>query len=109
MLTVFLPLLIFRESKKHRNINKVAGLSRDWVGAKNLFMCFLFRSFLMGEKKHINKIPPKIPGQSRENFVTCFYFYVFFSLPRYEPSLLCVLSATLILSKNSHVLAQNLG
>ena len=29
----------------------------------------------MGEKKHINKIPPKIPGQSRENVV-----YVFFSL-----------------------------
>ena len=29
----------------------------------------------MGEKKHINKIPPKIPGQSRENFV-----YAFFSL-----------------------------
>ena len=23
----------------------------------------------MGEKKHINKIPPKIPGQSREKFV----------------------------------------
>ena len=29
----------------------------------------------MGEKKHLNKIPPKIPGQPRENFV-----YVFFSL-----------------------------
>ena len=28
-----------------------------------------------GGEKHINKIPPKIPGQSRENFV-----YVFFSL-----------------------------
>ena len=26
--------------KKHININKFAGLSRDWVGAKNLFMCF---------------------------------------------------------------------
>ena len=36
---------------------------------------FFFGSFLMGEKKHINKIPPKFPGQSRENFV-----YVFFSL-----------------------------
>ena len=60
--------------KKHININKFAGLPQDWVGAKNLFMCF-FGSFLMGEKKHINKIPPKIPGQSRENFV-----YVFLSL-----------------------------
>ena len=61
--------------KKHININKFAGLSRDWVGAENLFLCFFFGSFLMGEKKHINKIPPKIPGQSREIFV-----YVFFSL-----------------------------
>ena len=62
-----------RERKKH--INKFAGLSRDWVGANNLFMCFSFGPFLMGEKKHINKIPPKIPGQARDNFV-----YVFFSL-----------------------------
>ena len=34
----------------------------------------------MGEKKHINKIPPKIPGQSRENFV-----YVFCSLYKFIP------------------------
>ena len=65
---------IFQGKKKHININKFAGLSRDWVGAEKLFMCF-FGSFPMGEKKHINKIPPQIPGQSRENFV-----YVFFSL-----------------------------
>ena len=40
-----------RGKKKHININKFAGLSRDWVGAKNVFMCFfLFGSFLMGEK-----------------------------------------------------------
>ena len=39
----------------------------------------------MGEKKHINKNPPKIPGQSRENFVYVFFslcfFFFFFSLP----------------------------
>ena len=70
-----------KEKKKHININKFPGLSGDWVGAKILFfMCFFFffffrGSFLMGEKKkHINKITPKIPGQSREIFV-----YVFFS------------------------------
>ena len=62
------------------NINKFAGLSRDWVGAKKLFMCF-FGSFLMGEKKHINKIPPKIPGQSREMFVYVFFSLCVFSLP----------------------------
>ena len=65
---------LFSGKEKHININKFAGLSRDWVGAKKLFMCF-FGSFLMGEKKHINKIPQKIPGQSRENVV-----YVFLSL-----------------------------
>ena len=34
------------------NISKFAGLSRDWVGAKILFMCVFFGSFLnnMGEK-----------------------------------------------------------
>ena len=35
----------------------------------------------MGEKKHINKIPPKIPGQSRENFVYVFCSLCVFSLP----------------------------
>ena len=45
-------------------------------------LCVFFRSFLIGEKKHINKILPKIPGQSRENFVYVFFFYVFFSLPK---------------------------
>ena len=37
----------------------------------------------MGEEKHINKIPPKIPGQSRENFVYvfCFLCVFFFSFP----------------------------
>ena len=69
-------------AEKHININKCAGLSRDWVGVKKLFMCFFFRSFLMGEKKHINKIPPNIPGQCRENFVymfcaLCVCFFLF--------------------------------
>ena len=27
--------------ERHININKVPGLSRVWVGAKNLLMCFL--------------------------------------------------------------------
>ena len=44
--------------KKHISINKFAGLSRDWVGAKNVFVL----SFLMGMKKYINKIGPQDPG-----------------------------------------------
>ena len=37
----------------------------------------------MGEKKHINKITPKIPGESREYFVfMCFVLlYVFLFAP----------------------------
>ena len=77
------PCCIIQGKKKHVNINKFAGLSRDWVGAKNLFMCF-FGSFLMGEKKHINKIPPK----SRDNPVkfclrVFFFMCFFFSPPNY--------------------------
>ena len=36
----------------------------------------------MGGEKHINKVPPKVPGQSREYFVYVFFLYVFFSLPK---------------------------
>ena len=32
--------LLFSGKEKHININKFAGLSRDWVGAKILFICF---------------------------------------------------------------------
>ena len=62
------------KEKTHKH-KQICGIVPGLGGAKNLFMCFFFGSFLMGEKKHINKIPPKIPGQSRENFV-----YVFCSL-----------------------------
>ena len=46
-----------------------------------MFMCvFFFGSFVMGGEKHINKISPQIPGQSREMFVYVFFFLcVFFS------------------------------
>ena len=38
--------------KTHTNINKFAGLSRDWVGAKILFMCFFVGHSLWGRKKN---------------------------------------------------------
>ena len=69
---------IVQKKRKHININKFAGLSRDWAGGRILFMCF-FRVTPYGDEKHINKIPPKIPGQSRENFVYVFFLYVFFA------------------------------
>ena len=51
----------FKSGKeKHININKFAGLSRVWVGAKNLFMCF-FRVIPYGGKTH-KQNSPKNPG-----------------------------------------------
>ena len=75
--------LVDQGKKKHININKFSGLSRDWVGAKNLFMCF-FRVIPYGGEKTHKQNPPQIPGQSRENFVyvisslcvcVCFFFF----------------------------------
>ena len=84
------PPRFIRERKKHININKFAGLS--WTGWVPKFcLRVFFGSFLMGEKKHINKITPKIPGQSRENSVYVFFcLCVFFCSPfmPYEPFLL---------------------
>ena len=43
----------------------------------------------MGENKHINKIPPKVPGQSREiNVYVFFSLCVFFSLPKFKRDVL---------------------
>ena len=68
---------IFQRKKKHININKFVGLSRDWVSAKKLLMCF-FRVIPNGEKRHINKIPPQNPVKF---LLMCFFLYVLFSLP----------------------------
>ena len=65
-----------RERKKTHKYKQVCGIVPGLRGCQNfVYVFFFFGSFLMGEKKHINKMPPKIPGQSREHFV-----YVFFSL-----------------------------
>ena len=55
------------------NINKFAELSQVWVGGENCLVFFV-GSFPLGEKKHINKIPPKIPGQSYLGV----FFFIFF-------------------------------
>ena len=67
--------------KKHININKFPGLSRDGVGAKILFMCF-FRVIPYGGEKHINKVPPQNPGTIPWKFcLSCFFLYVFLFAP----------------------------
>ena len=58
----------------HKHINKLAGLSRDWVGVKDLLMCFFQVVPYGGETAH-KQNPPKILGQSREHFV-CVFLYV---------------------------------
>ena len=63
--------------KKHININKFAGLSRDWVGAKFLFMCFLDYS-LWGRKTHKQSPNPKSRDSPVQILFTCFVLYVFF-------------------------------
>ena len=76
--TSLVPLALpcFQGKKKHININKFARIVTGLGGWQKFVYVFFFSgSFLMVEKKHINKIPPKIPGQSREFFV-----YVFCSL-----------------------------
>ena len=66
---------ITQGKKKHINTNKCAGLSRDWVGDKNVLMCFVRVIPYGGEKAHKQNPPKKIPGKSRQKFV-----YVLFSL-----------------------------
>ena len=75
---------LIQGKKKHISINKFAGLSRDWVGAKILFMsqimCFLGHS-LWGRKTHKQSPPQTILGQSRVNVVYMFLFFMCFFAP----------------------------
>ena len=64
LLQFFLIFSIFSDfqgKKKHININKFAGLSRVWVGGKNLFM-FFFRVIPHGGEKTHKQNPPINPG-----------------------------------------------
>ena len=84
-LDIFLSQKNFRERKAH-NINKLAGLSREsgWVPIFDAF----FGSFLLGEKKsHIDKVPPRIPVQSRGNFVDVFFSLCGFFFPKTDSKL----------------------
>ena len=65
--------LVSGKGKTHKH-KQICGIVPGLGGFQKV-ICVFFWVILMGEKKHINKIPPQIPGQSREIFV-----YVFFSL-----------------------------
>ena len=76
--------LPFRQGKKkHININKLAGLSRDWGGAKNLFMCFFRVIPYGGEKTHKQNPPTKSRDNPVKILFTCFVLYVFFFAPHF--------------------------
>ena len=63
--------------KTHKQIFGLAPTqSRD--NPANLFMCF-FWVFPYGGEKHINKIPQKNPGQSREYFVYVFFLSLIYT------------------------------
>ena len=74
--------------KKTHKHKQMCGIVPGLDGWQN-FVYVFFRVIPYGGEKHINKIPPKIPGQSREKLVYVFFLYVFFwkskFLYRYRP------------------------
>ena len=67
----------FSGKEKHININKFVGLSRDWVGAKKLFMCF-FRVIPYGGGKTHKQNSPKNPGTIPWKFCLRVLFFMCF-------------------------------
>ena len=72
----------FRERKTHKH-KQICGIVPGLGGCQKLFMCF-FRVIPYGGEKTHKQNPP--PPKSRDNPVefmfTCFFLYVFLSLPR---------------------------
>ena len=71
------------KEKTHKQ-KQICGIVPGLGGCQNFAYVFLFfRVIPYGGEKHINKIPPKIPGQSREHFVyVCFSLCFFRSLDK---------------------------
>ena len=58
--------------KKTHKRKQICGIIQGLGGWQNyVYVCVFFFFFVPygGEKKHVNKIRPKIPGQSHESFV----------------------------------------
>ena len=73
------------QGKKAHKLKQICGIVLGLDGCQEfVYVFFRGHSFYEGgEKKRISKIPPKIPGQSRDMFVfLCFFFVVsLFALP----------------------------
>ena len=76
----------FSVKEKTYKHKQICGIVPGLGGCQKFVYVFFSGHSLWGEK-HVNRIPPKIPGQSRDNFVC-----VFFSL--------CVSFSLLILRQN---------
>ena len=65
--------------KKHININKFGGLSRDWVGAKICLCVFFLRVIPYGGENTQTKSPPKSRDNPVKCLFMCFFFMCFFA------------------------------
>ena len=92
-----------QKEKTHKH-KQICWIVPGLGGCQKFVLCF-FRVIPYGGEKHVNKIPPKIPGQSRENFVYVFFSLCVFSLPivvrRADSSLIFILETSW--SKCKHV------
>ena len=79
------------KEKTHKH-KQICGIVPGLGGCQKVVYVFFSGHSLWGRRKHINKIPPKIPGQSRENFVYVFFFFmcIFRSQSRKVPAVLRV-------------------
>ena len=75
------------KKQKHVNVNKFAGLSRDWVGSKKVVYVFLGHS-ICGRKTH--KQIPQNPGTIPCNILCTFFFIICLSLPTNKSQWCCI-------------------
>ena len=68
-----------KKTHKHKQIYGI--VPRLGGCQKFVYVFFLFGPSPMGEKKHINKIPPKSRDNPAKIMFTCFFLYVFFFAP----------------------------
>ena len=73
--------LLSGKEKTHKH-KQICGIVPGLGGCQKFVYAFFFRVIPYGgEKKHINKIPPKFRDNPVKILFMCFVLYVFFSLP----------------------------
>ena len=82
---VFRKLFFSQGKKKHININKFAGLSRDWVGCQKFVYVFFRVIPYGGEKTHKQNSPQNPRDNPVKILCKCFVLYVFFFRSLFSP------------------------